>query len=147
MKRRTFIAFIGGMAAVRPLGAAAAPAPRSDKVHRIGLLRVGQPPPSFIGPLRKGLQDLGLFEGQNLFIEYGVARTVEQLPRIANELIGLGVEILVASGTPAVIPAKNATATVPVVFVAAIDPIATGFESQAARPGGNITGLTTCSPT
>jgi putative ABC transport system substrate-binding protein len=113
-----------------------------DKIHRIGLLRVGYPPPSFLTPFRNGLQDLGWIEGQNIFIEYAIGRSVEELPKLADHLIGLRVELLVASGTPAVVPAKRATTTVPVVFIAAIDPIATGLVRSLAHPGGNITGLT-----
>jgi putative tryptophan/tyrosine transport system substrate-binding protein len=141
MKRREFIA---GLAAssVWQLGARAASAPRSDKIHRIGMLRVGYPPPTFLAPFRNGLHELGLVEGQNIFIEYGIGRSVEELPKLANDLIGLQVELLLASGTPAVIPAKNATTLVPIVFVAAIDPIATGLVQSLSRPGGNITGLT-----
>lgn len=142
MRRRDFLCVLSGAAAAWPLVATAATAPHKDKVYRIGLLRVGHPPPSFIAPFRKGLQDLGLVEGQNIFIEYGVARNVEELPRLADDLIGLRVELLLASGTPAVVPAKNATKSVPIVFVAAIDPIATGLVQSLARPGGNITGLT-----
>ena len=115
---------------------------QSDKIHRIGLLRVGFPPPSFMNPFRKGLQDLGLIEGQNIFIEYGIGQSVEELPKLADHLIGLRVELLLASGTPAVVPAKRATTTVPVVFIAAIDPIATGLVQSLAHPGGNVTGLT-----
>jgi putative ABC transport system substrate-binding protein len=141
MRRREFIAGLGGAAAM-PLGGAFGAPARSDKIHRIGLLRVGYPPPTFLDPLRKGLHDLGLIEGQNIFIEYGISRSVEELPKLANELIGLKVELLLASGTPAVIPAKQATSTVPIVFVAAIDPITTGLVKSLSRPGGNITGLT-----
>ena len=142
MRRREFITLIGGAAACWPLAARAAPAPRSDKIHRIGMLRVGYPPPTFLAPFRKGLHELGLIEGQNIFIEYGIGRNVEELPKLANDMIGLQVELLLASGTPAVIPAKNATTSVPIVFVAAIDPIATGLVQSLSRPGGNITGLT-----
>jgi len=141
MRRREFITLIGGVAGW-PLAVGAAPASRSDKIHRIGMLRVGYPPPTFLAPFRKGLQELGLIEGQNIFMEYGIGRSVEDLPKLANDMIGLQVELLLASGTPAVIPAKNATASVPIVFVAAIDPIATGLVQSLSRPGGNITGLT-----
>jgi len=140
MRRREFIAILGG--AALPFGGALGAPVRPDRVHRIGLLRVGYPPPTFLDPLRKGLQNLGWVEGQNIFIEYGIGQIVDELPRLADRLIGLKVELLLASGTPAVIPAKNATSTVPVVFVAAIDPIATGLVQSLSRPGGNITGLT-----
>ena len=141
MRRREFIALISS-AVTWPLAAHAAPAPRPDKIHRIGMLRVGYPPPAFLAPFRNGLRELGLVEGQNIFVEYGIGRSVEELPKLANDLIGLRVDLLLASGTPAVIPAKNATTSVPIAFVAAIDPIATGLVESLARPGGNITGLT-----
>jgi putative ABC transport system substrate-binding protein len=140
MRRREFIALAGSAAAM--LAGSKAALAQSDKIHRIGLLRVGFPPPSFMNPFREGLQALGLIEGQNIFIEYGIGQSVEELPKLADHLIGLRVELLLASGTPAVVPAKRATATVPVVFIAAIDPIATGVVRSLAHPGGNVTGLT-----
>jgi putative ABC transport system substrate-binding protein len=139
MRRRELITLIGGAAVVWPLAAAAQPA---AKVHRIGLLRVGPPPPSFIEPFRQGLSQLGYVEGQNIVIEYGLGRSAEQLPEIAADLLRRKVDVLVASGTPSVLPARNATRTTPVVFVAGIDPIAIGLVASLARPGGNVTGLT-----
>ena len=139
MKRREFIALIGGAAAAWPLTAGAQ---QAAKVHRIGILRVDPPPPSFIEPFLKGLRELGYVEGRNLIIEYGLAKSAAQLPGIAAELVRLKVDLLMASGTPSVIPARNASNTIPVVFVAAIDPIATGVATSLARPGGNVTGLT-----
>jgi putative ABC transport system substrate-binding protein len=140
MRRREFMALAGSAAAM--LAGPGATLAQPDKIHRIGLLRVGFPPPSFMNPFREGLQALGLIEGQNIFIEYGIGQSVEELPKLADHLIGLRVELLLASGTPAVVPAKRATATVPVVFIAAIDPIATGVVQSLAHPGGNVTGLT-----
>jgi ABC transporter substrate binding protein len=121
-----------------PLAAQAQPA---ERVHRIGLLRVGAPPATFIEPFRQGLRERGYVEGHSFIIEYGLAGNVEQLPEIAAELLRRKVDVLVASGTPSVVPAKNATKTVPVVFVAAIDPVATGVVVSLARPGGNVTGV------
>ena len=138
MKRREFIAAVGG-AAAWPLGVSAQ---QAGKVNRIGFLRVGFPPPSFIEPFRKGLRDLGYVEGQSVAIEYGLALTVAELPDTAAELIRREVDVLVASGTPSVLAARNATGRIPIVFVAAIDPVATGVGATLARPGGNITGLT-----
>lgn len=136
--RRTFLARapFGLIAAGR-----AARAQATRKVHRIGVLRVGPPPSSFIEPFRERLRDLGYAEGHSLIIEYGLARSVAQLPELAAELLRLKVDVLVASGTPSVMPARNATSTVPVVFVAAIDPVATGLVASLARPGGNVTGV------
>jgi len=119
--------------------AAAQPA---GKVHRIGILRVGPPPPSFIEPFRQGLRELGYVEGQNIAFEFGLARDVKQIPDVAAGLVRLKVDVLVASGTPSVLPARNATRTIPVVFVTALDPVATGVVASLARPGGNVTGFT-----
>jgi putative tryptophan/tyrosine transport system substrate-binding protein len=139
MRRRAFITLLGGAAAAWPVASGAQTA---GKLHRIGLLRVGPPPPSFIEPLRQGLSDLGYVEGRSIIIEYGLAGGAEQLPDIAAELVRLKVAVLMASGTPSVMPARNATRAIPVVFVAGIDPIAIGLVASLARPGGNITGLT-----
>jgi len=135
-RRDTVLALLALSAA--PLTAGAQ---QTGKVHRIGLLRVGSPPPGFIEPFRQGLRELGYVEGQSIIIEYGLAENVAQLPELAARLLRLKVDVLVASGTPSVVPARNATSTVPVVFVAAIDPVATGVVTSLARPGGNITGV------
>jgi len=135
-RRDTVLALLALSAA--PLTAGAQ---QTGKVHRIGLLRVGSPPPGFIEPFRQGLRELGYVEGQSIIIEYGLAEKVAQLPELAARLLRLKVDVLVASGTPSVVPARNATSTVPVVFVAAIDPVATGVVTSLARPGGNITGV------
>ena len=135
-RRDTVLALLALSAA--PLTAGAQ---QTGKVHRIGLLRVGSPPPGFIEPFRQGLRELGYVEGQSIIIEYGLAEKVAQLPELAARLLRLKVDVLVASGTPSVVPARNATSTVPVVFVAAIDPVATGVVTSLARPGGNVTGV------
>ena len=67
---------------------------------------------------------------------------MEELPHFAADLVSRNVDILIASGTPAVVPIRNATETIPVIFIAAIDPVATGVVKSLARPGGNVTGLT-----
>jgi putative ABC transport system substrate-binding protein len=141
MNRREFIALAGGTAAHSVLWPRAGLSQRAGKLKRIGFLRVGPPPPSFIEPLRRGLTGFGHVEGNDIAFEFGIAQTVAQLPALAADLVGR-VDVLVASGTPAVLPARNATNVVPVVFVAAIDPVATGVVTNLARPGGNITGLT-----
>jgi len=135
--RRTFLATLTGGLLAAPR---AAVAQQVGKVPRIGLLRFGPLPPSFIEPFRQGLRELGYVEGQSISIEYGMARTVAELPEVAAGLVRLKVDVLVASGTPSVLPAKNAASTIPVVFVAAIDPVATGVVASLARPGGHVTG-------
>ncbi len=121
-----------------PLGSGAQ---QASKVYRIGFLRNGLPPDTFIEGLRRGLRELGYIEGQNVSIEYGLTERADQLPNAAAHLIRLNVDVLIASGTPPVPVAKLATRTVPVVFVASIDPVATGIVASLARPGGNITGF------
>ncbi|MET0532108.1 MAG: ABC transporter substrate-binding protein [Microvirga sp.] len=116
----------------------------SNRIYRIGLLRIGQPPPSFIEPFRKGLSDLGYVEGQNLVIEFGLATDAEQLPEVALSLVRRNVDLIVASGAAAVLPARDAAQSLPVIFVAGIDPITLGMASRGLTKGGtNITGLTT----
>jgi ABC-type uncharacterized transport system substrate-binding protein len=110
-------------------------AQETGRVYRLGFLRDGPPPDTFIAGLRQGLRDLGYVEGKNLQIEYGLADRADGLPAAAR-LVRLNVDVLLASGTPPVPVAKNATQTIPVVFVASIDPVATGIEASLARPGG-----------
>ena len=120
-----------------------AQAQQAGKTHRIGFLRVGQPPKSFIEGFRQGLREQGLIEGQNIVIEWGLAQSVAQLPDALAELIRLKVDVLLASGTSSVLLTRDAAGTIPVVFVAAVDPVAMGLVAGLARPGGTVTGITT----
>ena len=138
MRRREFITLLGGVAAWPVIVSAQ----ESGRVYRIGLLRVGQPPPSFIEPLRRALNELGYVEEKNLVFDFAIAEQIDQLPDLVAELIRRKADVILASGTPAVLPARNATTRVPVVFVAALDPTETGVVASLARPGGNVTGLT-----
>ena len=138
MRRREFITLLGGVATWPVIVSAQ----ESGRVYRIGLLRVGQPPPSFIEPLRRALNELGYVEGKNLVFDFAIAEQIDQLTGLAAELIRRKADVILASGTPAVLPARNATTRVPVVFVAALDPTETGVVASLARPGGNVTGLT-----
>jgi putative ABC transport system substrate-binding protein len=139
MRRREFVAGVGVYAV---LGARGALGQQGGKVNRIGFLRVGPPPPTFIEPFRRAMNELGYVEEKNYVFEFGIAESVEQLPGIAADLVRRNVDVLLASGTPAVLPARNATNMIPVVIVAAVDPIAAGVVTSLARPGGNVTGLT-----
>jgi putative ABC transport system substrate-binding protein len=136
MRRREFLTAIAASQLLLPL---AAWAQGASRMHRIGLLRVGPTPPAWIAAFRKGLQDLGHVEGQSLVIELGLAGSAGELPDLAADLIRRKVVLILASGTPSVLPAKNSA--IPVVFVAAIDPVAAGVASSLARPGGNVTGV------
>jgi len=108
-------------------------------------LRVGPPPPAFIEGFRQGLRELGLVEGQQFIIEQELAQSAEQTPEAAAKLVRRKVDVVVASGTPSVFPARDAAGQTLVVFVATLDPVATGLVASLARPGGNITGMTSIS--
>jgi putative tryptophan/tyrosine transport system substrate-binding protein len=139
MKRRDCLALLS----TGPLWPFAARGQQARLIYRIGFLRIGQPPPSFIEPFRQGLRDLGYVEGENLFIELGLANSAEQLPEAAKALVHRNVDLIFASGAAAVLPARDAAKGLPVIFVAGIDPIATGLGTSLAQPGANVTGLTT----
>src|SRR5437762_13243409 len=138
--------FIGGVAAgLLAAPFAVRPQPK-EKVYRIGIL---EPIPAAqnaanLDALRKGLRELGYVEGRNLIIEYRSADgRAERFPDLASELVRLKVDLLVTRGTPAARAAKNATGTIPVVMATMGDPRA--IVASFARPGGNITGVTTFS--
>jgi putative tryptophan/tyrosine transport system substrate-binding protein len=140
IERRKFLAALGG-AAAWPL---AARAQQAGKVYRIGILEMisAASNTANFDSLRKGLRDLGYVEGQNLVIDYRSADgRPERFPQLAAELARLNVDLIVTRGTPAVVAAKNATATIPIVMAASGDPLVTGVITGLARPGGNVTGL------
>jgi putative ABC transport system substrate-binding protein len=143
MRRREFITLLGGAAAAWPL---VARAQQAGKIYRIGIL---EPIPAErnaanLDALRKGLRDLGYVEGRNLVIEYRSADgRAERFPDLAAELVRLKVDLIVTRGTPAARAAKKATETIPTVMATMGDPHA--IVGSFARPGGNITGVTTFS--
>ena len=125
-----------------------AEAQQAGKVYRIGFLdlrlRSTTTNPRFVA-FRQGLRELGYVEGQNLVIEYRSAEGKhERLPDLAAELVGLKVDVIVTSGSPLTWrAAKRATRTIPIVMSSgSADPVAAGYVRSLARPGGNITGLT-----
>ncbi|MFL4980876.1 MAG: ABC transporter substrate binding protein [Xanthobacteraceae bacterium] len=135
MKRREFIALLGCAAVTSPFAAHA-----QQRVRRIGVLLLGGP--EFMGPYRDALRDLGYVEGKNIQLEVRSADgQANRLPAVAAELVRSKVDVIVASLTPAVIAAKNATRDVPIVMAPAGDPVATGLIANLARPGANVTGL------
>ena len=143
MDRRTFIGRVAGGLLGAPL---AAHAQQVGKVYRIGILEAipAAQNAANLDALRKGLRDLGYVEGRNLIIEYRSADgRAERFPDLASELVRLKVDLIVTRGTPAARAAKDAAGTIPVVMATMGDPrsIVAGF----ARPGGNITGVTTFS--
>ena len=93
-------------------------------------------------PLRQGLRDLGYVEGENVvFEDRRSGGRNERWPELAAKLVGLKVQVIVANGTPAVLAAKRATTTIPIVMAVTGDPLSTGLVASLARPGGNVTGL------
>ena len=141
MDRRAFIGTLTGGLLAAPLAAAAQP---TGKVYRIGYLAAGsatvfQLP---VEAFREGLRELGWVEGQNIVIDYRFAGgEFDRLPDLAAELVRLNVNIIVAGATPSSAAAKKATDTIPIVMIAAGDPVGVGLIKSLARPGGNVTGL------
>ena len=119
---------------------------QAGKVYRIGFLRGGQPPKDWVEGFRQGLRERGYVEGQNVVIEFRFTDgSLDQLPRLAEQLLRTKVDVVVASAAPAALAVKKATASVPIVFVGVNDPVGLELVSSLARPGGNITGLATTS--
>jgi putative ABC transport system substrate-binding protein len=139
MNRREIIKVIVGSAAASLPAAGRA---QQAKTKRVGFLRVGRPPESWLDGLRQGLRELGYVEGQDIAIELALPSSADQVPEAVAELVRLKVDVILASGTPSLRPARDGSGTIPVVFVAAVDPVATGLVATLARPGGNVTGVT-----
>jgi putative ABC transport system substrate-binding protein len=126
-----------------------AEAQQARKVSRIGFLAVAaistieQRTEAF----RQGMRELGYAEGKNIFIDWRSAEGIQdRVPKLAAELVQLKVDIIVTAGSRATHSAKSATVTIPIVMAQDPDPVANGFVASLARPGGNITGLSTLSP-
>src|SRR5205807_7727573 len=96
---------------------------------------------------RQGLRDLGYVEGKSIVIEWRYAEgKFDRLPDLAAELVRLKVDVMVTAGPQSTRPAKEATSTIPIVMGFDNDPVGNGFVTSLARPGGNITGLSTLAP-
>ena len=138
--RRTFIAGLGGAAAWPMMGRAQ----QDPKPPTIGLL--GPSTPLIEGPriaaFVQQLRELGWIEGRNIAMEVRWAEgRAERFVEIATELVRLKVDVIVTLGTSSVLAAKRATSVIPIVFASAADPVGTGLVASLARPGGNVTGL------
>jgi putative tryptophan/tyrosine transport system substrate-binding protein len=119
------------------------------RVPRIGYLDGGSLSPNSvrIEAFRQGLRELGYVEGQNIAIEWRSAEgKADRLPGLAAELVRLKLDVIVTGGAGATRPAKEATATIPIVMGQDSDPVGSGFVASLARPGGNVTGLSTLHP-
>ncbi len=145
MDRRAFLAGTGAVLLAAPLVAEAQPA---AKVPRIGWLAGNlATAPHLTEAFRQGLRDLGYVEGRNVVIEYrSTEGKLERYPALVAELVALKVDVILAGSTPQTLAAMQATRTLPIVFVVAGDPVADGLVTSLARPGGNVTGLSTAGP-
>jgi ABC-type uncharacterized transport system substrate-binding protein len=124
--------------------ASLAGAQQAKKVPRIGVLMSGSPEPrrAVLDSFRQGLRDFGYTEGQNIVIEYRFSEERDELlSDLAVELVQLKVDVIVTSGIPPALAAKQATTTIPIVVAAASDLVSAGLVASLARPGGNLTGI------
>jgi putative ABC transport system substrate-binding protein len=139
-RRRFLLTSLAGALAV-PLGA---DAQQAGKVYRIGFLWDSPAAfPDAIDAFRQGLRDLGYVEGQNTVIEYRWAEgKPERMRELAEELVRLKVDVIMAPTSVYTGAAKRATSTIPIVFLSHADPLSSGHVKSLARPGGNTTGLT-----
>jgi putative ABC transport system substrate-binding protein len=141
MRRREFIAFVGGTAAAWPL---AARAQKSDKVPIIGFLGATTPTvwSPFVTAFLQRLRELGWIDGSTVAIEYRWAQGRDELyAEFAAEFVRLKVDVILTAGTDATIAVKKTTSEIPIVFAAVGDPVGTGLVASLAHPGGNVTGL------
>jgi putative ABC transport system substrate-binding protein len=140
MKRREFIAGLGSAVAWPVVG-------RTQPATRIvGFLSPSANSVPYFEGLPAGLQELGYAVGRNIRLESRWAHgKLEKLPELADDLVRLNVDVLVASLTQAALAAKKATATIPIVMAGVADPVAVGLIASLARPGGNITGTSSIS--
>ena len=124
-------------------------AQQPKKIPRIGYLGIGAPSasPARIEAFRQGLRELGYVEGKNIVIEHRYAEgKIDRLQAIVAELVGLNVDLIVSAGPTVTRAAKQATVTIPIIMAYDDDPVSNGFVASLARPGGNITGLSTLAP-
>jgi putative tryptophan/tyrosine transport system substrate-binding protein len=140
MRRRELITFGAAAAVASPLVASAQ---QPANLPRIGYLRFGSAAASAnrVAALRAGLRDLGYLEGKNIVIEFRWAERFEQLAEFAGELAAMKVDVILAVSSTEVEAVRQATKTIPIVFINHADPVSLGHVQSLPRPGGNITGL------
>jgi putative tryptophan/tyrosine transport system substrate-binding protein len=142
MRRREFISLLGGAAVLWPL---AAHAQQGERVRRVGvLMALPEDDPDTkarLAGLRQGLEALGWFEGRNVRIDYRFAPAGVGAQVLAKELVALQPDVIVGNASPVTGALQRETRTIPIVFTGVADPIGSGFITNLARPGGNITGF------
>jgi putative ABC transport system substrate-binding protein len=140
LKRREFIALLGGIALIWPLAASCSAAAESGQ-WRIGYLSSMYGPTEYAKSFVQGLSELGYVEGKSLTLEYRFAMgKSERLAELAADLVRERVDLMVTEGTPSTLAAMHATTTIPIVFGSLQDPIEKGIVASLAHPGGNVTG-------
>jgi putative tryptophan/tyrosine transport system substrate-binding protein len=140
MRRREFVRLLGGAAAAWPITGRSQQAAMPVIGYFSGRSPGSEEP--IRGPFLKALEQFGFVTGRNVAIEYRFSEgRDERLPRLAADLVGKGVSILVATDRPSAVAAKAATATIPIVFTSGADPIQLGLVASFNRPGGNATGV------
>jgi putative ABC transport system substrate-binding protein len=147
--RRDVIAMLGGAAVASALWPHMAQGQQAAKIARVGFMgnSTASLEANLIGPFRDGLRELGYEEGRNLVIEYRWAEgDYARFPALVKELLAAKVDIIVTAGTPASLAVQRATTTTPCVMVAVGDPVGTKLVASLARPGGNLTGLSSVAP-
>jgi putative tryptophan/tyrosine transport system substrate-binding protein len=143
LRRREFITLIAGAAAALPVGARAQ---RAERMRRLGMLMSNREDDPLaqarVTAFRQALAELGWVEGRNLNIEWRwTGGDIARVREYATELVRLAPDVIVANGTPSVAALKQATTSIPIVFVVVNDPVAQGIIVSMAHPGGNITGF------
>jgi putative tryptophan/tyrosine transport system substrate-binding protein len=142
LKRRDFIALLGGAVATWPL---AVGAQQAENPVRIGFLPIGSPSntydQSLVEAFRRGLHEVGVVENRHVVLDFLWIRDELELPQAVSELMQRGVKLLIPCGTSASVAAKQKVSTIPILFINVGNPVGVGLVESLSRPGGNVTGF------